>query len=127
MNGITDNKNLQGIILVKPFLIDEKDKLFLNEKKVAETSCNFFENAVTKLWINRDDDKFNVKPQLSTNPVNIATQTLGNVSSVKLIRDNITLSDMFQFQSVSLDSILKEITNLYSAKNGAFKKNQLVV
>ena len=58
---------------------------------------------------------------LSTNPVYIAIQKFDNHPSVKLVRDNITLSDMFQFKSVFLDDILKEIKNLNNAKNGTFK------
>ena len=58
---------------------------------------------------------------LSTNPVDIAIQKFDNHSSVKLIRDNSTLSDMFKFETVSLDAILKEIKNLNSTKNGTFK------
>ena len=93
MNSINDNKEFQRII--KPFLSDEKGKLLSNEKKFAETFCKFFENAVTKLGINRDDDKFNGEPKLSTDSVDMTTQKCGNLSSVKLIRDNTTLSDMF--------------------------------
>ena len=53
---------------------------------------------------------------LLINPVCIAIQKFNNHSSVKLIRDNITLFDIFQFENVSLDDILKEVTNLNSAK-----------
>ena len=50
---------------------------------------------------------------LSTNPVDIAIPKFDNHHPrVKLIRNNITLSYMFQFERVSLDDILKEITNL---------------
>ena len=48
-----------------------------------------------------------------------------NHSSVKLIRHNITLSGMFQFESVSFDDTLKNIRNLSSAKNGNFKMGVL--
>ena len=44
-----------------------------------------------------------------------------NHSSVKLIRYNTALSDMFQCETVSLDAILKDITYLNSAKNNPFK------
>ena len=57
---------------------------------------------------------------LSTSPIDIAVQKFDDHRSAKLIRDNITLSDMFQFESVSLDDILKKIRNLNSAKNGTF-------
>ena len=55
------------------------------------------------------------------NPVDIAILKFVNHPSVKLIRDNIILFGMFQFERVSLLDILKEITNLNSVKNGAFK------
>ena len=132
MNSITNNKEFWRTI--KPFLsgkvtaqtkisLVEKDKLLSNETKVAETLSNFFENAITKLGINRDDAEFNDEPMPSTNPVDIAIQKFDNQPSVKLIRD-ITLSDMFQLESASLDDILKEIANLNSAKNSTFKNIQ---
>ena len=92
MNSITYNKEFQRII--KPFLIDEKGKLLSNEKKFAEIFC-YQINTVTKLGINRDDDKFNGEPKLSTDSVDITTQKCGNLASVKLIRDNTTLSETF--------------------------------
>ena len=121
MISITDNEEFGRTI--KSFLSDEvtaqtrrslveKDKLFSNERNVAETFSNSFENHVYKLGISRDDAKFNDEPVLSTNPLDIAIQKFNNHSGVKLIRDNITNSDIFQFESVSLDDILKEITNL---------------
>ena len=120
MNSITNNREFSKTI--KQFLSDkvtaqtkislvENGKLLLNETKAAETFNNFFENVVDKLGINRDDVKFNDETVLSTNPVDIAIQKF-NPPSVKLIRENITLSDMFQFENVFLDDILKEITNL---------------
>ena len=56
--------------------------------------------------------------------VDIGIQKLDNHSSVKLIRDNITLSDMFQFEIVSFDDTLKKVRNLNSAKNGSLKNIQ---
>ena len=53
--------------------------------------------------------------------MNIAIQKIDNQLSDKLVRDNIALSEMFQFESVSLDDILKGITNLSSTKIDAFK------
>ena len=47
----------------------------------------------------RDDAKFNDEPVISTNPVDIAIQKFDNHPSANLIRDKITLSDMFQFES----------------------------
>ena len=49
----------------------------------------------------RDDAKFNDEPVISTNPVDIAIQKFDNHPSANLIRDKITLSDMFQFESFS--------------------------
>ena len=75
-------------------LFVEKGKRFLNETKVAEAFSNISENAVNKLGINKDDANFNDEPVLSTNPVDIAIQKFDNHPHVKLIRDNITLSDL---------------------------------
>ena len=57
------------------------------------------------LNLNRDDAKFNEEPLLSTNLIDIEIQNFDGDPSVKLIRDTINLSDMFQFESVSLDGI----------------------
>ena len=88
----------------------EKGKLLSNETKVAEMFSNIFENAVNELGINKNDAKFNDEPAVSANPVDIAIQKFDNHPSVKLIRDNITLSDMSQ--------ILKKVANL---NGGTFK------
>ena len=99
----------------------EKSTLLSIEIKIAETLSNIFENIFNKLGIIRDDAKVNDESVLSTNPVNIAIQKIDNQLSDKLVRDNIALSEMFQFESVSLDDILKGITNLSSTKIDAVK------
>ena len=73
------------------------------------------ENAVKKIGINKGDAKFNDEPVLSVIPVDIAI--------LKLIRDDITLSDMFRFESFSLDDILKKgcCAYLQSYFNSNFK------
>ena len=124
MNSITDDKNFWRII--KPFLSEkislaEKSTLLSIEIRIAETLSKFFKNIVNKLGIIRDDTKVNDESVLSTNPVNIAIQKIDNQLSDKLVRDNIALSEMFQFESASLDDILKGITNLSSTKIDAFK------
>ena len=83
--------------------------------------ANFFENAVYQLGINRDDAKFNDEPVLSYNSVGCTNSKFTNHPSVKLIRDNLNLSDMFKFDSISLGDILREVKNLNSAKIGTFK------
>ena len=94
--------------------------------QVTEIFSNVSEYAVSKPGIDKDDAKFNDVLVLSTNPVGIAIQKF-NTSlfdyhpNVKLIRDNSTLSYMFQFESFSLDDILKEIKNFNSGKNATFK------
>ena len=99
----------------------EKSTLLSIEIKIAETLSNIFENIFNKLGIIRDDAKVNDESVLSTNPVNIAIQKIDNQLSDKLVRDNIALSEMFQFESVSLEDILKGITNLSSTKIDAVK------
>ena len=128
MNSITNNKEFWRTI--NPFLSNKvmaqtkislagKSKLLLNETKVTETFSNFFENAAYKLAI--DEIKLSDEQVLSTNPIDAAIQKFDNHPSVKLIRDNFTLSDLLEFEIVSLDDILKEIANLNSAKNCTFK------
>ena len=57
---------------------------------------------------------------LSANPVYLAIKIFDRHSSVKWVRDNTILSDIFQIESDSLDDILKEIKNPNSAENGTF-------
>ena len=102
-------------------LLVEKGKFLSNETKAAETFSNIFENSVNKLDINWDDVKFNDEPVPSTNPGDIAIQKLDNHPNVKSIRDNITFSDIFHFESVALDNILKEVTSRNSDNNDTFK------
>lgn len=59
---------------------------------------------------------------LLTNPVYLAIKIFDSYSSVKLIRNNTILSDIFQIESDSLHDILKEIKNPNSAENGTFNK-----
>ena len=75
------------------------------------------------LNLNRNDAKFNEELVLSTNSIDIGIQKFDDYPSVILIRDNIKLSDMFQFENVFLNGILKEITNLNTRQNGTFKKH----
>ena len=58
---------------------------------------------------------------LLKNSVDAAIQKVKNHPRVKLIRHNIELSDTFNFDSVSLDDILTEVTGLNIAKNGILK------
>ena len=57
----------------------------------------------------------------STNQGDIAIQKLDNHLNVKSIRYNITFSDIFHFESVALDNILKEVTSRNSGNNDPFK------
>ena len=101
--------------------LTEKGKFLSNETKVAEILSNVFENAVSKLGINKDDTKFHDVPVLSTNPVGIAirkfdTSLFDYHLIVTLIRDNyfFTCFNMKMF-------LLKEIKNFSSAKSCSFK------
>ena len=57
---------------------------------------------------------------LLTNPVYLAIKIFDRHASVKLIRDNTILSEIFQIESDSLGDILKEIKNPNSVENGTF-------
>ena len=106
MNSITDSKELKRTI--QSFLSDkvkvqtktslvEKGKLFY-EIKVAETFSDFFEIAVNRLGIYKDDAKSNDEPQ-STNPVETTIQKFDNHPNVKLkdnIRGNINLINLIK-------------------------------
>lgn len=59
---------------------------------------------------------------LLTNPVYLVIKIFDSYSSVKLIRNNTILSDIFQIESDSLHDILEEIKNPNSAENGTFNK-----
>ena len=56
---------------------------------------DFFENVVNRLGINRDEVKFYDGSVLSKNPVETTIKKFRNHHRVKLIRDNIRLSDIY--------------------------------
>ena len=123
MKSITENKEFWKII--EPFLSEKvtaQSNVSLVEKgKVLsnETKRFFKKNTVYQLGINRNEA--NDEPALSNNPVDVAIQKFINHRSVKLVRDNINLFDMFKFDSISLANILGEVANLNSANIGTFK------
>ena len=99
----------------------EKDKLLSNKTKIAEIFSNCFKNIVKQLRIITDEAKFDGKPILFENPVDVAIEKFKKHHSVKLFRGNIIVSDMLKFESNSLDDMLSEVANLNSAKNSIFK------
>ena len=99
----------------------EKGKLPSNQTPFLETSfkrkfSDFLKMLLTD-WTYRDVAKFCDESVLSKNSVEAAIKIFRNHHYVKLIWDNIKLSDMFKFDRIPLDDILREVTKPIIAKN----------
>ena len=123
LNNITNTKKFWKTIT--PFLSDkvtffpqiilvENDEIISDESKVANSSSNFFENAVHSLGI-KTNESTNDKHDLK-NPVEIAIKKYEQHPSINPIKENITNNESFHFLPTEQESILKEITNLDNKK-----------
>ena len=57
----------------------------------------------------------------STDPVDIAINKFQQHPSILAIKENVIFKDMFNFSSVTLEELLREISSLDSNKVGTFK------
>ena len=95
-------------------ILVENDEIISDESKVANSSSNFFENAVHSLGI-KTNESTNDKHDLK-NPVEIAIKKYEQHPSINPIKENITNNESFHFLPTEQESILKEITNLDNKK-----------
>ena len=105
----------------------EKCKLLSNKTKIAKVFSDFLKNYPHQLGINRDEDKFNDELVLSKNQTDLVIRKLKTHASLKSIRDNINLSDIFKFEIVLIDDILREFKISIVAKALLFKISQIIV
>ena len=99
----------------------EKGQLLPNETKIAKTFRDFLKIVINQLGISRYRVKFNDEAELLIILVDVEIQKFKNHLSAKLVRDIFILCDMFKFESVSPDDIIREVTKLNIAKNGILK------
>jgi len=127
LNKVTDNKEFWKTI--KPFLSDKvttfskisliaNNEVISEEPKIASMFSNFFENAVSSLGIKKDEcnECFGL-----SNPVEIAIKKFEQHPSIKLIKENVSIMNTFDFMPIETIDVIKEISNLDNKKNGTFK------
>ena len=128
MKDITDNKIFCKTI--KPFLSEKcttssritlknKDNIISNDGMVAEEFSIFFENAVKALDINPKDLTLGNTNNLS-DPIEIAIKKFESHPSIQVIRENVSVTEKFEFEYVNKDNIIQEINNLDKNKSGTF-------
>ena len=128
MKDITDNKIFWKTI--KPFLSEKcttssritlknKDNIISNDGMVAEEFSIFFENAVKELDINPKDLTLGNTNNLS-DPIEIAIKKFESHPSIQVIRENVSVTEKFEFEYVNKDNIIQEINNLDKNKSGTF-------
>ena len=97
----------------------DKENIISEDRDVAETLNNFFENAVKSLGIKENE---HILPNTgeSTDPVYIAINKFEQHPSILAIKENVSFENMITFSSVTIEEILSEISSLDSKKIGTF-------
>ena len=128
IEDITDNKKF--CITIKPLLSEKvvcgssKINLVVNEedlsddKELAETFNNYFNNAVKSLNLQGNPEHLNDVSD-ENDPIEIAIKKFKNHPSIVDINKNIPKTTTFNFDEIGSDSI-KMINNLDSKKSGTF-------
>ena len=126
---ITDNKKFWKTI--KPLLSEKgvcgssKINLVVNEenlsddKEIAETFDNYFNNAVKSLNLQCSKEHLNDVSN-ENDPFEIAIKRFKDHPSIVNINENIPKTTTFNFNEIGSDSIKKMIDNLDSRKSGTF-------
>ena len=129
INKITDNKQFWQTI--KPLLSEkgtrfahinlvDNEKIISEDRDIAQTLNNFFENAVKSLRI-KENQYILSNTGESADPVDIALNKFEYHPIILAIKENISFENMFTFSSVRVEEILSEISSLDSKKAGTFK------
>ena len=133
IEDITDNKKFWTTI--KPLLSEKgvcgssKINLVVNEenlsddKKLAETFNNYFNNAVKSLNLQCNPEHLNDVSD-ENDPIEIAIKKFKNHPSIVDINKNIPKT--FNFNEVGNDSIKKMVNNLDSKKVAHLEESQLI-
>ena len=98
----------------------DKENTISEDRDVAETLNNFFENAVKSLGINVNEHSLPNTGE-STDPVDIAINKFEQDPSILAIKENVSFENIFTVSSVTIEEILSEISSLDSKKSGTFK------
>ena len=119
MNRVKPLLSEKGTRFTNINLVDKED-IISEDRDVAETLNNFFENAVKSLGIKENQ---HILPNTgeSTDPVDIAINKFEQHPSILAIKENVSFENMFTFSSVTIEEILSEISSLDSKKPGTFK------
>ena len=90
-----------------------------DDKELAETFNNYFNNAVKSLNLQCNPEHLNDVSD-ENDPIEIAIKKFKNDPSIVVINKNIPKTTTFNFNEIGSDSIRKMINNLDSKKSGAF-------
>ena len=128
MKNITDNKKFWKTI--KPFFTDkggsrnkvvlvEDDKIISEDKEVAQTFNDYFDEAVQSLGIS-DNKILLSEPEQSDSKVLEAIKMYESHPSIIKIKENVTVDQEFSFSPVSLEDIRTELKALSTKKATPF-------
>lgn len=92
-------------------MLVETSTLLSSEVASCKMFKNVSENAVDQVVISWDWEKLIIRQYSHQNHVDVTLQETESHPRLKLIRNNIDLSDMLKFVVVSLDDILREVTS----------------
>ena len=92
---------------------------FSDDKEIAETFNNYFNNAVKFLNLQCDPENLNDFSD-ENDPIEIAIKKFKSHPSIMNINKNIPKTTTFSFDETETDSIKKIIDNLDSRKSGIF-------
>ena len=129
LKDVTDNKRFWKT--VKPFLSDKgstssqitlvKEKqIIADDKKVANSFNDYFENAVKSLNISENQYLLSSTSGLS-DPIEIAIKKFESHPSILAIKENINISSSFNFSKCNEKEIVSEISKLDQTKVGTHK------
>ena len=88
-----------------------------DDKEIAETFNNYFNNAVKSLNLQCDPEHLNDVSD-ENDPIEIAIKKFKNHPSIGNINENIPKTITFSFDETETDSVKKIIDNLDSRKSG---------
>ena len=93
----------------------EKDDIISHDKEVSETFRDFFENAVKELNMTFTHNVISDCEDID-DPILKCIKKFDIHPSIRVIKDTYVDSDLFSFDFVSIDNIIKEIRSLNSSK-----------
>ena len=98
----------------------DKENIISDDKDVVVTLNNFFENAAKSINITENNYILSNTCE-PTDPVDITINKFQQHLSILAIKEHVIFIDMFNFSSLTLEEILREISSLDNNKAGTFK------